>query len=363
MNTTARVVHCSLTWIVLLVFTGMMVGCQGEEAPSSEDEPRTLEEAEVIGSIDREEDAFDDLVPEDAEVEALARGFEWSEGPVWIPEDDYLLFSDVPRNAIYRWDDDEGLSEWLRPSGYTGEEPRGGGLGSNGLLLDEDGRLVLCQHGDRRMARLDAPLDDPQPEFTTLADRYDDGRLNSPNDAVFHSSGALYFTDPPYGFEEDEDDPARELDFSGVFRVDTDGEVTLLTDELSRPNGIAFSPDEEVLYVANSDPENAVWMAYDVNDDGELENERVFYDATDQVSDDNPGLPDGLKVDPDGNVFATGPGGVWVLDEDGTHLGTIRTGGPIANLAFGGSDGSTLYLTAAGDLARVPTSTHDARME
>jgi len=307
---------------------------------------------ETIGDIFRIDPALDSLIPADATIEVLAEGFEWAEGPVWISDGAYLLFSDVPTNTILRWKEGEGTHQWLSPSGYTAEAPRGGEPGSNGLLLDAAGHLVLCQHGDRRVARLDASLDDPRPTFTTLADRWQGKRLNSPNDAVLHSGGALYFTDPPYGLAAGPDDPNRETNFSGVYRVDAEGEVQLLTDALTRPNGIAFSPDEQTLYVANSDPEHAVWMAYDVLPDGTIDNDRIFFDATEWVA-ERPGLPDGLKVDAAGNLFATGPGGVLVLSPDGRHLGTVRTNRPTANCAFG-NGGDHLYMTADDLLLRVP---------
>ena len=353
-----------------------LVACIGCQSPSSStsgsDEsgesaapasnPQTVDPSRTVGSVDRVEPALDDLVPPNAQIEVLAEGFDWGEGPVWVPEDGgYVLFTDVPQNTIYKWSAGEGLTPWLRPSGYTGADPSAG-EGANGLLLDRAGRLVLCQHGDRRMARLDAPLSDPQPQFTTLAATYDGQRFNSPNDAVFHRSGALYFTDPPYGLPEGADDPAREIDVSGVYRLDPDGAVSLVVDSLSRPNGIGLAPDEETLYVANSDPDRALWAAYDVQPDGSLANGRVFFDATEWTG-DRPGLPDGLKVDPNGNVFATGPGGVLVFAPDGTHLGTINTTLPTANLAFGGSDGRTLFMTADSTLQRVPTRTTSLRYQ
>lgn len=306
----------------------------------------------TIGTIERLDPAIDSLIPADAVIEVLATGFEWAEGPVWIEEGEYLLFSDVPANRIYRFKEGEGVRVWLEPSGYTGDAPRGGEPGSNGLLLDREGRLVLCQHGDRRVARLDAPLSAPEPVFTTLADRYEGMRLSSPNDAVFDSGGALFFTDPPYGLPEGPGDPTRETAFNGVYRLGVDGEVTLVTDELSRPNGVALSPDETTLYVANSDPERAIWMAYDVLPTGGVENGRVLFDATGLVGEERPGLPDGLKVDGAGHLLATGPGGVLVLSPDGRHLGTIRTTLPTANVAFDG-DGTALYMTADTTLLRL----------
>lgn len=325
---------------------------RSNETSSSERPVASAEgSARTIGTIERLDPAIDSLVPPDAVIEVLAAGFDWAEGPVWIEDGAYLLFSDVPANRIYRWKEGEGLRVWLEPSGYTGDASRGGEPGSNGLLLDGEGRLVLCQHGDRRVARLDAPLTAPEAVFTTLADRYDGKRFNSPNDAVFDRRGALFFTDPPYGLPEGAADPTRELPFHGVYRLGVDGEVTLLTDELSRPNGIALSPDEKTLYVANSDPERAIWMAYDLLPSGRIENGRILFDATGRVP-QRPGLPDGLEVDEAGNLFATGPGGVLVLSPDGRHLGTFRTTQPTANVAFD-ADGTALYMTADSTLLRI----------
>ncbi len=334
----------------------LLVGCQ--DTPEEIETEATVETSTypTIGSIERLDPALDALVPPDATLEVLAEGFDWSEGPVWVPAGGYVLFSDIPPNAIYRWKEGEGKSLYLQPSGYTADVARSGEVGSNGLVLDAEGRLVLAQHGDRRIARLDAPLDAPTPTYTSLADRYGGKRFNSPNDLVYHSNGALYFTDPPYGLEQQTDDPAKEIDYQGVYRLASDGTVTLLTDDLSRPNGIAFSPDEQTLYVANSDPDRALWMAYDVERDGSIANGRVFFDATAFVQEGKPGLPDGLKIDQNGNLFATGPGGVLVFAPDGTHLGTLNTTEATANCAFG-DDGSTLYITADMYLLRIGLST------
>jgi len=219
------------------------------------------------------------------------------------------------------------------------------------LLLASDGSLVLCQHGDRRIAKMLAPLSDPAPKFETLADSYQGKKLNSPNDAVFSKTGELYFTDPPYGLEKNVDDPAKELDFQGVYKVSKSGEIQLLTKALTRPNGIAFSPDGTKLYVANSDPERAIWMVYDVKQDGGIENDKVFYDATNLVLADN-GLPDGMKVHRNGTIFATGPGGIFIFSPDGEILGKIETGKETANCAFD-EDYSALYVTADNTLMRV----------
>jgi gluconolactonase len=310
----------------------------------------------TIGEIERLDPAIDELVPRDATMEVLADGRDWSEGPVWVPEDGgFVIWSDIPPNEIHRWDARTGHSLYLKPSGYTGSVPRGGEPGSNGLALDGDGRLVLCQHGDRRLARLDAPLADPQPKFVTLADRYDGQRFNSPNDLTIHSSGAIYFTDPPYGLVGNVDDPAKEIPFQGVYRVTPDGEVTLLTKELERPNGIALSPDEKTLYVANSHGPRPIWMAFPVLDDGTLGEGRVFFDASD-LSATRRGAPDGMKVDAHGNLWATGPGGVLVFSPEGKHLGTLLTGQATANCAFG-EDGSTLFIMADMYLLRIRLTT------
>jgi gluconolactonase len=307
----------------------------------------------TLGTIERLDPEFDALIPPSAKVELLeANKFEWAEGPVWVREGRYLLFSDIPRNQIWKWKEGEGLSVFLKPSGYSGATPfTGREPGSNGLLLDREGRLVLCQHGDRRVARREK-----DGRLTVLADRYMGKRLNSPNDGCFHSNGDLYFTDPPYGLPKLAEDPGKELDFQGVYRLSTRGELTLLTKEMTRPNGIALSPDEKTLYVANSDPDKAVWMAFDVKPDGTIGNGRVFFDSTKWVKQKKPGLPDGLKVDRSGNLFATGPGGVLVLTPGGKHLGTIATGVPTANCGWG-DDGSVLYVTADKNLCRVKTAT------
>lgn len=311
----------------------------------------------TIGSIERIDPRFDKLVPPEARLEKLAEGFEWAEGPVWVKQGGYLLFTDIPRNAVNKWKEGEGISLFLKPSGYTGTKKRGGEPGANGLALDAQGRLVLCEHGDRRVTRLDTFRKGKKVYEikTVLADRFEGKRFNSPNDLVFKSNGDLYFTDPPYGLEKNWDDPARELDFCGVYRIAKNGTLTLLTKDMSRPNGITFSLDEKTLYVANSDPKQAVWMAFDVKDDGTLGKGRVFFDATPWVK-TKKGLPDGIKIDKSGNLFATGPGGVLVFAPDGTHLGSIDPGVATANCGFG-DDGSTLYLTAHQYLCRIRLTT------
>jgi gluconolactonase len=294
--------------------------------------------------------ALDALLARDAVVEKLADGYSWAEGPVWDKAKGRLLFSDIPGNHILAWAEGKPATEFLKPSGYTGKATfTGREPGSNGLAFDAQGRLVLCQHGDRRVARLEA-----DGTFKTLADRYDGKRLNSPNDLNVRPNGDILFTDPPYGLPGTFTDPARELDFTGVYRLSPEGKVTLLVKDHSAPNGIAVSPDGKTLYVANSDSKRAVWMAYTLGDDGRVSDARLFFDATPLVGKERPGAPDGLKVDALGNLWATGPGGVLVFSAKGEHLGTIETGVPTANCAFGG-DGRTLYITANTALLRVPT--------
>jgi gluconolactonase len=291
------------------------------------------------------------MIPENSVIEIIGEGFEWTEGPLWLPTENKLIFSDIPKNSIFEWTEKGGTKLYLKPAGYTGVEHRGGEAGSNGLMLNDKNELVLCQHGDRRMAKMNTPLSSPKADFLTIADKYNGKKLNSPNDAVYDKNGNLYFTDPPYGLEKNDKDPLKELDFQGVYKVDKIGKITLLTKELSRPNGIAFSPDYKKLYVANSDPQKAIWMVYDVDENGLLKNGKLFFDATDKTK-TLKGLPDGLKVHPNGWVFATGPGGVLVFTPEGEHLGTIFTGEATSNCAFN-PDYSELFMTADDYLVRV----------
>ena len=305
-----------------------------------------------VGRIERLDPAFDALVPIDARIEKLADGFKWSEGPVWRKRGGYLLFSDIPSNTIYKWKEGEGLSVFLRPAGFTGPRPFGRELGSNGLTFDANDRLVMADHGNRQIARLDDSL------FvkTTLADRWEGKRFNSPNDLVYHPNGDLYFTDPPYGLDGVTESKAKELPFSGVYRLKPNGDLTLLTKDLVFPNGIGISPDAKTLYIGVSDPKKPVWMAYDLEPDGTIANGRVFFDPSALVAQGRAGSPDGLKLDRNGNLFAGGPGGVLVFSPSGKHLGTIMTGDLTANLAFG-DDGSTLYMTVNHQLMRIRLTT------
>lgn len=329
------------------------VGCNSEKSKNDINSDSLMKVNQTIGEIIRMDSALNDIIDPEIKIEVLDSGFVWSEGPLWIDQDGgYLLFSDIPPNSIYKWKEGEGTSLYLKPSGYTGDKERGGEPGSNGLLLDQEGNLVMCQHGDRRMARMDAPLASPKPQFITLTDNWDGKKLNSPNDAVFHSNGDLYFTDPPYGLEGNVNDPAKEIPFQGVYRLDKNGETHLLTDTITRPNGIAFSPDEKKLYIASSDPSHPIILAYDVNDEGNIQNGRILIDTKNLMTEGNKGLPDGMKVRSDGIIFATGPGGIMILTPEGKHLGTIHTGEAISNCAFD-KDENYIYGTSDMYLIRV----------
>jgi gluconolactonase len=314
-----------------------------------------LEVPDYVGRLVPEDPRFNALVSPDAKIEVLATGFAWSEGPIWLRDRGFLLFSDIPRNAIMKWSMEDGLSLFIKPSGYTGIAPYGKEPGSNGLTVDGLGQLVSCEHGDRRVARLDW-----NGGKRTLADAYEGKRLNSPNDLVYRrATGDLYFTDPPYGLPtQSDEDPRKELPFNGVYKVSADGTITLLVRDMTRPNGLAFSPDEKTLYVAQSDRAQAIWNAFPVKDDGTLGERRLFADVT-ELAKTLEGLPDGLKVDRAGHLFATGPGGVLVYTPDGTRLGRIETGQATANCAWG-DDGSTLYITANTLLLRIKTLTKGA---
>lgn len=310
--------------------------------------------------IERLDPAINAIVPEGAKLERLATGMNWTEGPVWTRAG-YLVFADIRNNRIMKWTPPGTLSVFLHPSGYLGKAPYGGPeSGSNGMTVDSRGRLTVAGHAQRDIFRFESLR--PNAKQTILADHYEGKRLNSPNDLVYKSDGSLYFTDPPYGLPtQGDNDPAKELSFNGVFRIPDatshpagappdNAHLQLIIRDLTRPNGIAFSPDEKYLYIAVSDPRHKVWMRYDVNPDGSVANGRVFYDCTSETA---PGGPDGIKVDTKGNLYGAGPGGVWIFSPDGRHLGTIPVPELMANLAWGGKDWKTLYVTASKSLYRI----------
>lgn len=306
-------------------------------------------ERETVGGVRRLSPEMDAIIAPGARVEVLAEGFDWAEGPVWVEAGGYLLFTDVPQNVIWRWSETGGLSEFMRPSGFAGED--GSHLrepGANGLVIEPAGTLLMCDHGNRSLSRVDLATR----RKTIVVDRFEGRRFNSPNDLVIHRSGAVYFTDPPYGLEGMNESPVKELAHNGVYRLAPDGAVTLIEDALSFPNGVALSPDHGTLYVAVSDPEGPVVMAYELDEAGGARSSRMLFDAAPLMGPDAPGLPDGLKVDARGRIFTTGPGGVLVLTPAGELLGVIDTGRATANCAFG-PGGASLFMTADDRLTRV----------
>lgn len=332
------ITNSTMKKILYLSIITLLVACQPKE------------NKKTIGSIERTDATLDAIISTEAQPEIIAEGYEWSEGPLWLAETNTLIFSDVPKNTIYQWTEEKGASVYLTPSGYTGTIERGGEMGSNGLTLSLDGKLVLAQHGDRRIAQMNVSVKEPKADFTTLSDNIDGKKLSSPNDVVFTSNGDVFFTDPPYGLPMQADDSTKETPFNGVYRING-GKTTLLVDSLTRPNGIAFLPGEKTFIVANSDPEKAMWYAFDLAGDS-VTNARVFYNATENAKTEK-GLPDGLKVDKHGNVYATGPGGVWIFDSTGKVLGKIKINDvPTSNCALS-NDEKTLYVTADMFIVRV----------
>jgi len=332
--------------IYIIICISLITGCKDKQVQDLVEDIQST--YKTTGSIERLDPRIDALISNDATIEVLAEGHTWSEGPLWIEDGKYLLYSDIPPNRIYKWSEEGGKELYLEPSGYTGETPRGGEPGSNGLLLDQQGRLVMCQHGDRRVARMTTPINQPTSKFETIIGQYEGKRFNSPNDATYDRAGNLYITDPPYGLEGNVNDPAKEIDFQGVYRYSTSGELTLIADDIPRPNGIGLSLDESKLYVANSEG-TPQWTVIDLSPEGEPSNQRVFHHDQDAQGD---GAPDGLKIDNTGNIWATGPGGVWVFAPDGTVLGKIKTGEKTSNCAFN-ADKSILYMTCDDYLMRI----------
>lgn len=316
--------------LLLLLILAIGIGCSKKQ------------ETSITVSVERIDPLLDSVLSNEISIQVIGNTFEWSEGPLWVESEKMLLFSDVPTNTIYKWTEAKGVEVYLTPSGYTGTTPRGGEPGSNGLTLDDEGNLILAQHGDRRIAMMNTPIDKPTADFTTLADKYNGQRFSSPNDVVFNDYD-FYFTDPPYGLVKNMEDSSKEISFQGVYRATADGKTILLIDSLSRPNGIAFSPDRKKLYVASSDPEKARWYQYEMNDSMQIISGKILYDATAQAKTEK-GLPDGLKVDSKGNIFGTGPGGVWIFNNDGKLLGKIKLTEATSNCALS-TDEKTLFVT------------------
>ncbi len=333
----------SFGFVSIGIAAALLSAACGNSTPPAASSENT---APAVGSIERDDPALDNILPRDAKIEKVATGFKFTEGPLWRPEENVLWFSDVVGNVLRSTTPDGKVKVLIENAGGISTAPPGGFIGSNGEVADKDGYVLLCQHTNRQIVRVSKDL-----KVTPYLQNYEDKRFNSPNDLVYRSDGTLYFTDPPYGLPKQDDDPAKELKFNGVFMY-KDGKLTPIIKDLSRPNGIAFSPDEKTLYVDNSDEKRKIWMAYDVARDGTVSNGRVFYDATSEKA---PGLPDGMKVDSQGNVYSSGPGGTWIFSPQGKHLGTIKPGETPANCGWA-QDGKTLYITAETSVYRVHLS-------
>ena len=345
--------------LAILVPCAFSAGCKRSAPPPNPAPSSAANNAATVPlKVERLDHAINSILPADAKLERVVTGFKWTEGPVW--SQGALYFAEIPSDSIRKWTSGEGASIWLQPSGYQGSAPYGGPEpGTDGMTLDAQGRLTVAGHAQRDVLRFESF--DPAKAPTVLVDSYQGKRLNSPNDLVYRSDGSLYFTDPPYGLRtESDDDPAKQLKVNGVYRIPhaldhkpgappDNASLQLLFKDLSRPNGIAFSPDEKYLYVNNSVP-NKIWMRFRVEPDGALTDGKVFADAT---SDPRPGVPDGMKVDSAGNIFSAGPGGIWIFSSEGKHLGTILTPERVGNLAFGGPDRKTLYIAASTSIYSV----------
>jgi gluconolactonase len=322
----------SCAWLAVL-----LTACSTAPATSS-----AAKQAPAVGKILRLDPAFDALVSKDARIEKVATGFTFTEGPLWRPQN-ALWFSDVPGNVVRSVSPSGDVKILIQNAGGIASPGPGALIGPNAMVTDKDGAILLCQHGARRIVRVA-----PDMTITPVIEKFEGHRLNSPNDMVYRSDGALYFTDPPYGLPKQNDDPGKELKFNGVFLY-KDGKLKAIVKDLNLPNGIALSPDEKTLYVSNSDEKKRSWMRYDVAADGTVSNGRIFFDLANAKEQ---GIPDGMKVDSQGNIYAAGPEGIWVLSPDGRHIGTIQPGESAANVAWG-DDGKSLYITASTSVYRI----------
>jgi len=297
-----------------------------------------------IGSIEKLSPDLDKIIKSNAKIEVLAEGFKWTEGPVWVEKYNMLLFSDIPQNKIFKWSESNGLEEYLFPAGYTGNIERGGEMGSNGLILDSDENLILCQHGDRQIAKMDASLDNPQPQFISLAKEYKGRKFNSPNDVIQSGNGEIFFTDPSYGLADKE---SKEMAFNGVYQIDNKGTVSLLIDSIKNPNGIALTKNEKQLLVGNSDGGKPYIFAYDINRDGSLTPQGIAFDFSPYG-----GGPDGFKISKNGTMFSSFSGGILIIDKNYQPIGKINIPQPVSNCVLS-ADEKTLYITANHQILRV----------
>lgn len=334
--------------LALVYFTACNNGTGNQSTTDTTAQPAIKDTVKKIAILDSEAlKLFDSTTA----VEVIAEGYKWTEGPLYIKDSNYLLFSDIPNNSIFKWKEGSGASLYLKPSGHTGTEKKEREPGSNGLLLNAAGELVLCQHGDRRIAKMAAHLSKPVPSFITLVRDYQGKRLNSPNDAVYRPNGDLYFTDPPYGLDNRMSDTAKQLDFQGVYRLTPKGQLDLIIKDLKFPNGLAFSPDGKMLYVSNSDSTNMLWMKYDVDDKGMVKNGSVLYQPK-EFNNTDAGNPDGMKVNKQGYLFAAGPQGVWVFNPAGKLIARIYTWQKTSNCGFT-PDEKTLFITGSSNVIKI----------
>ena len=324
--------------------------CAATAAEPASIAPSTIAPSKIEDArIDRWDPAMDAIVPKDWKVEKIAEGFGWAEGPIWVKSGGYLLFTDVPGNKMWKWSEKGGLEKFLDPSGAATFDPAiWREAGANGLAIDGPNSILVADTGNRGIQRLDLKTK----QKTPIAMAFEGKKFSSPNDVAKTKNGVVFFTDPPYGFRKFDAAPEKEIAFNGVYRMAKDSKVTVIEKELTRPNGVALSPDERTLYVAQSEGTKAIINAYVLDAKGEVVSKRLFHDATDLVVPGSPGAPDGLTVAADGTVFTSAPGGVLVLSKDGKRLGRIWDGKQTANCKFG-DDGKTLYMASSNMVARI----------
>ena len=338
---------------LVVFFIVVLAACNNHPAGAEKKDsvvsaPVVSESPKHISILDAE---GQNLLDSTATIEVIAEGYKWTEGPVYVSDSDYLLFSDVPANRIYKWKQGNGASIYLEPSGYTGTIPKEKEPGSNGLVIDKKGKLVLCQQGNRQIGRMKSSLNDPKAVFETIVSSYQGKKFNSPNDAVYAANGNLYFTDPPYGLEKGIKDSSKEIPFQGIYLVKPGGKALLFTDKVSYPNGIALSPDNKILYISNSDGDNKEWTKYELNDQGLIAKASVFYHVSAEEG-KLPGSPDGMKVNAKGYIFASGPGGIWLFNPAGKVLARIYTGQLTSN-CYIDQVHNMLYMTCKSFVMRV----------
>ncbi|WP_430928701.1 SMP-30/gluconolactonase/LRE family protein [Polaribacter marinivivus] len=331
--------------LTIILLSILIVSCKTEKGKNILKEDKKHTKYKTIGYLEKLDEDFDKHVPVSTKIEVISEGYSWTEGPVWVPKEQFLLFSDVPQNINYKWTEKEGATEFLNPSGYTKDSLKL--PGSNGLFLDNTGHLILCQTGDRAIAKYTGSYANPKSNFEVLASTFEGKRFNAPNDLTIDKKGNIYFTDPNFGLPEG----TKEIPYQGVFKINTKGEISLLTDKWNAPNGIGISPDNTKLYIANSEP--ALFVSYDLSEDGKLSNEKIVLDMRPALEKSiSKQLPDGMAIKKDGTIFQTGPDGIFVINKNGKHLGTIKTDKLTSNCAFN-EDESVLYVSCHQLILRI----------